>query len=205
MGGLRHAAPAAGALEAAEVGPLAQIRFADDHRACSAQPLRDRRILERRRADQRERASSRLLSIAGVDVVLQQDRNAVQRATRPVAAPLLIELRSDAPRIGIQLNDRAQIEPLVDELDSAQVDFEQLLRAQPVRRHERLQPRDARVGDVVAIAAEHTKVLRGCIVGLCIGGERCERCAPGGQCAGLQKGTAIELRLVSVFHGHLPA
>ena len=92
------AAPAARALEAAEVRPLAQVRLADDHRACVAQPLRDRRILERRRADQRQRARSRLLSIAGVDVVLQQDRDAVQRAARPVA-PLLIELqRCDAHR-----------------------------------------------------------------------------------------------------------
>src|SRR4030095_14748250 len=88
-------AETAGALEAAEVRPFAEIRFADDHCARVARPLRDSRILERRRAGERERARSRLLSIAGVDVVFQQNRNAVQRPARSMTPPLLIELRRD--------------------------------------------------------------------------------------------------------------
>ena len=74
--------------------------------------------------------------------------------------------------------------------------------------------------DVVVIAAERAEILRACIVGLCIGSERCESRTPGSQCASLQKGTAIEIRcrrilirllflatplpLFSVFHGLLP-
>src|SRR6185503_237424 len=188
-----HSAPAARALETAEVRPLAEIRFADDHCARIAQSLRDSSVLERGRADECERTGGRLLSIAGVDVVLEQNRNAVQRPARSAASSLLIELSSDVPRIRIQLNDRAQIEPLVDQLDSAQINFEQLLRAELMRRHERLQLPDALLGDLVAITAEHVKVLRSCIVGLCVGGERCESRSPGSQRAGLQKGATIRI------------
>ena len=111
----------------------------------------------------------------------------------------------------------AQIEPFVDQLDPAQIDVEQLLRAQATRRHERLQLRDARVREVIMIAAERREVLGGCIVGLCVGGERCESRSPGSQRAGLQKRPTTEprvrvrlaflatpLRLFSVFHGLLP-
>jgi hypothetical protein len=77
----------------------------------SRSPFRDSRILRCRCARQRERASSRLLSIAGVDVVFQQNRDAVQWPARSMLLAFLIELSGNAARIRIQLNDRVQIEP----------------------------------------------------------------------------------------------
>src|ERR1044071_8944646 len=129
----------------------------------------------------------------------------------------LIELRSDVPSIRIQLNDRVQIEPFVDQLNSAQIDVEQLLRAELMRRHEPLQCLDALLGDTATIAAERIEILRAdCVVGaLSVGSERRESRASGSQCAGLEKRAAIEiglrlgflatpLRLFCVFHGLLP-
>jgi hypothetical protein len=56
-----------------------------------------------------------------------------------------------------------------------------------MRRHEPLQCLDVLLSDVVAITAEHVKVLRSCIVGLCVGGERCESRSPGSQRAACRK------------------
>ena len=109
----------------------------------------------------------------------------MQRTARPVTLALVVELLSDAPRIGIQLDDRVQIESLVDQLDPTQIDFEQLLRAQATRCHERLQLRDARAGDVTMIAAERAEVLRGCVAGLCVRRQRCQGSAARSQRAGL--------------------
>ena len=77
------------------------------------------------------------------------------------------QMLSDAARIGIQLDDRAQVETLVDQVNPAQIDVEQFLRAQTSRRHQRLQLGDALAGDVAMIAAERGHVLSGGIPGLC--------------------------------------
>src|SRR4030095_8961706 len=183
------AAKTARALIAPEVGPLAQVRLADDDRARIAQPLRDRRILARWLAHQCQRARSGLLAIAGVDVVFQQNRNAVQRTALPLMPTLFVELPRDAARVGIELDDRIQVESPVDQLNPAQIDVEQLLRAQLPARHQRLHLPDARERDVVMTQAERGNVLSGCIAGLRTSArQRREGRSPRSPCARLQKG-----------------
>ena len=77
------AAPAAGRVRRAEVRPLAQVRLAEDDRARLAQARDDERVLRRLDAGERERAGGRHHAIGGGDVVLDQDRDAVQRPARP--------------------------------------------------------------------------------------------------------------------------
>src|SRR5947209_14525329 len=68
----------------AEVGPLAQIRLAEDTSARVPQLLRDEGVLRGPRADERERAGGRLHAVGGGDVVFDEDGDAVQR---PAHAP----------------------------------------------------------------------------------------------------------------------
>ena len=92
------AAPAAGRVEAAEVGPLAEVGLAEDDGAGGAQARGDGGVLVRRVADQRQRAGGGRHAVGGVDVVLEQDRDAVQRPAHVAVAALAVELPGDAPR-----------------------------------------------------------------------------------------------------------
>ena len=83
-----HAAPPARAAESAEIGPLAEVCLAEDHRASPPQARRDRRVLQRGAPRKCERACARTLAVRGVDVVLEQDRDAVQRSARALAMAL---------------------------------------------------------------------------------------------------------------------
>src|SRR5204862_5512380 len=78
-------APAARRVGRAEVGPLAQVRLADDTSAGLSQTLRDEGVLRGPRADERERAGRGLHAVGRADVVLDEDGDAVQR---PAHAPL---------------------------------------------------------------------------------------------------------------------
>src|SRR5262249_36765722 len=72
-------APAAGGARGADVGPLAEVGFAEQDGARGAQARGDVGVAGRGRAVERERARGGLRAIAGVDVVLEEDRDAVQR------------------------------------------------------------------------------------------------------------------------------
>ena len=74
-----------------------------------------------------------------VDVVLEQDGNAVQGPARTAAPSLVIEFRGDAARVGIQRQHAAQIEAVVDRTNSAQIDLDQPTGTQVPRGHPRLQ------------------------------------------------------------------
>ena len=72
------AAPSAGGVAGANVGPLAEIGFAEDDGAGCAQFLRDERIFRRLRADQSQRAGGGHHLIRGIDVVFDEHGNTVQ-------------------------------------------------------------------------------------------------------------------------------
>ena len=78
-------APSADRMAGANVRPLAQIGFAQNHRARLAQLLRHKRIPRRTRPDQRQRPGGSLHLVGRVDVVLDQHRNPVQRPARAFA------------------------------------------------------------------------------------------------------------------------
>jgi hypothetical protein len=101
----------------AEVGPFAQIGLAENQGAGLAQAFDDEGIAWRRRIGQGERAGGGQHAVAGVDVVLEQDRDAVQRAARMGG----VQLGGDRQRIGVGFDHRVQRRPLpVDRLDTRQ-------------------------------------------------------------------------------------
>jgi hypothetical protein len=123
------AAPAAAAAAAAEVGPLAQIGLAENHRAGFAQTCGDAGVLRGGLADQGDRAGRGLHRVAGVDVVLQQDWNAVQRAAHLAGSAFGIERFGDRQRIGVEFDHRIDARPgTVDALDARQIGAHQILR-----------------------------------------------------------------------------
>ena len=75
----RHAGPTADRFEGAEIRPFRQVGFAENDRAAGAQVRGDGRVLQGRSSEQRERSRGGLHLVAGVDVVLEQDRDAMQR------------------------------------------------------------------------------------------------------------------------------
>ena len=76
---------------AAEVRPLAQIRLAQNQRACLPQALDNERVARCDISFQRERTGGRLHPVMRVNVVFDKDGNAVERTTRFTGGPLLVE------------------------------------------------------------------------------------------------------------------
>src|SRR5205823_8037949 len=77
--GAGPAAPAARRMEGAEVRPLAQVRLPEEDGARLAELGGDGRVLERGRPDERKGSRRGLHPVARVDVVLQQDRDPMER------------------------------------------------------------------------------------------------------------------------------
>ena len=101
-------APAARGVRRAEVRPLAQVGLAEDDGAGVAQARHDERILWRSGADQRERSGRRHHAVCGGDVVLDDDRDAVQRAARAAGLALRVELVRNRQRVGIDLDEAVE-------------------------------------------------------------------------------------------------
>src|SRR5215472_13093969 len=142
--------PAADRLERAEVGPLGQIRLAQNDRAARAQVGRDRRVARRWLPDECERSRGGLHLVAGVEVVLDQYRDAVQRAHHVALVALLVGLAGHRQRIRIQLDDRVHAwSSLVELEDAIDVEVGQLDRAQLVTGHLGLQLRDRELVELV--------------------------------------------------------
>jgi hypothetical protein len=74
------AAPAPTARRACrtKVSPLAQIRLAEQHRARRAQAFGDEGVARRKRVGESERTGGGMHPVGGVDIVFQEDGNAVQ-------------------------------------------------------------------------------------------------------------------------------
>ena len=88
----------------ANVGPLAQVGLAQNDGAGLAQFLRHERIFRRTRTHQRQRSGRGLHAVGGVDVVFDQDGNAVQRAARALGFALLVEGLRDGQGVGIEFD-----------------------------------------------------------------------------------------------------
>ena len=133
-------APAARRMRRAEVRPLAEIRLAEDHRAGLAQPLDEKASRGGTRAGQRERARGRLHPVGGPDVVLDQDRDAVQRAAHPSVLALGVQSLGDRERVRVQLDHRAQL--LVHLGDARAIGLHHGARRHHSAAHRLLQLRD---------------------------------------------------------------
>ena len=98
------AAPSAGGVTGANVGPLTKIGFAQDHDAGRTQASGDESVVRGTRAEQRQRTRRRIHTIPGVDVVLDEDRNAMKRPTRPFRLAFMVECVGDLESVRVQLD-----------------------------------------------------------------------------------------------------
>ena len=94
--------------QAAEVGPFRQVRLAEHDGPGRPQAGHDRRVARHPAADQRERARGRLHRVVGRDVVLEQDRDAVQRTAAPAGPSLGVTPRGDLEGGRVGLDDRVE-------------------------------------------------------------------------------------------------
>jgi hypothetical protein len=105
----------------AEIRPFAEIGFAKDNCTGRAQLRDDRRVLQRYRARQRVRSRGRRHPICRIDIVLHQDRNAMQRPAHLAGLPLTIQRRRYRERVGVGFDHVPQRRPdaiqLVDPID----------------------------------------------------------------------------------------
>ena len=111
-------------MRGAEVGPLAEVGLAQDHRAGRAQTLRDGGILGRRGSFERQRSGGGGHAVGRIDVVFDKDGDAVQRPSRAPGFPFPIERIGDGERVGIEFQHGAQRGPLaINGGDARQVSF----------------------------------------------------------------------------------
>ena len=139
------AAPAARRVEAAEVGPLRQARLAQEDRPGTAQLPERPGVPVGRAADQGERAGGGHHPVAAVDVVLDHDRNAVERPAHLAVLALLVTALGQAPGVRVGLDDRVEPRAVaVDLLDALQVHVDQVDGGELAGLHPRLELGDGR-------------------------------------------------------------
>ena len=101
-------------------------------------------ILAGNGALQCQRAGGGGHAVGGVQVVFDQDGNAVQRATRAFFLPLLVQRLGDGEGIGVDLDHRAQARPMVvDGIDAFQIQAGELTGGQLTAVHAGLDFKDA--------------------------------------------------------------
>ncbi len=114
----------------------AQIGFAQNHGAGRTQPFDHGGVARLWRVCQRQRAGGSLHAVGCIDVVFDQDRNAMHRAAWTFLLPLTIQGVGDGERVGIGLDHRAQRGPTtVDGFDSSQVLFGNRARGELAGAH----------------------------------------------------------------------
>ena len=134
-------APAGGRSRRAEVGPLAQVGLAQDDGAGVAQARHEERVRARPVVRQRQRAG-RVDHAGDVDVVLDEDRQAVQRAANLARLALGVEGVGIGKGRRVELDDRVERRPgLVDRRDAVQIRLRQRLRGKRACRHAAPAPR----------------------------------------------------------------
>ena len=113
--------PPARRVGAAEVGPLRQVRLADDHRAGRPEPLDQPCVVRRTAAQQRpgSRGGRQRSSCRHIDVVLEQDRDTFQRAARPLEMTAQVTAGCLQERQWVHGEDGVQL--VVDLTDAGEV------------------------------------------------------------------------------------
>ncbi len=117
------AAPAARGIAGAEVGPLAQVGLGQDNRARPSRSLPATQLsLARIGIAQRRGAGRGRHRIDGVDIVLEDDRDAVQRAAHLAGLELGVQLGGDLQSVGVDAQDGVELgATAVEGLDPIQV------------------------------------------------------------------------------------
>jgi hypothetical protein len=106
----------------AEVGPLGEVGLAEQDRAGLAQPRGDEGVPGGDRPFEGERAGGGGHPVGGADVVLDQDRDAVERSAGALAAPLGVERVGDGERLRVDFDHRPQLRPFgVQGVDAGQI------------------------------------------------------------------------------------
>ena len=157
-----HALAAAGApptarTRRAEVRPLGQVRLAEDHRARLSQPPDQERIARRRHLPERERPRRRLHAIGGIDVVLHEHGDPMQRPPDAARTALRVERVGDLERVGVRLQHRA--ERRVGRLDPFEVRLGQPAGGERARRHRGPELLDRRLLELERRVAGHGRTL----------------------------------------------
>jgi hypothetical protein len=120
-----------------------RLVFADDYRAGGAEAADDERVPGGFRAEQGERAGGGLHPVGRIDVVLDEDRDPVERAPRAFFFAFAVELAGDAQGVGVRLDDRVQSgSAAVDLVDPLQVKGDEAFRRFGPRGHHVLKLRD---------------------------------------------------------------
>ncbi len=138
-------APTAGGALGPEVGPFAEIGLAEDDGPGLPQTGNKKCVAPRDIAGQRQRTGGRRHRVAGLDVVLEEDRDAVQRPSHLVLPPLLVE----GPRLGhrLRIGDDDGVQHGVEALDPLQVGPRDRLGTHRARFHQSLEIGDTRLDD----------------------------------------------------------
>ena len=133
-------APTARRLRRAKLAHSLRFVFPRMHRAGRAQALDHECVLGRDRALECQRARGRHHAVRSVDVVLDEDRDAVERPARAPGLAFGVERVGDRPCLGIDLEHRAERRTgAVDLLDPPEVEIDDLPRRIPPRLHPLLQ------------------------------------------------------------------
>ena len=128
--------------DAAEVGPFGQVGLAQDDRTRRPQPGDDRRVAADPAAEQGQRPRRRLHLVVGRDVVLEQDRDPVQRTAGSAGTSFRVPTVGDRQRLGVRLDDG--VEEGIESFDPPQVGLGQLGRGERARRHRTPRARGSR-------------------------------------------------------------
>ena len=101
-------APSAARPLPAEVGPFAHVGLAQNDGAGGAQALGHEGIARRDGALERQRSRRGGHAVVGIEIVLERDRDAVERSAESASAALRVEFIGDFERVRVDLDHRAQ-------------------------------------------------------------------------------------------------
>ena len=99
------AAPSAGGMAGADIGPFAGIGFGENYGAGLAEFLRDERIFGGLRADEGQGAGGGAHAVVSINIIFDQDGDAVERAAGTFFFAFFVEGFGDGEGVGIGFDD----------------------------------------------------------------------------------------------------